>query len=350
MNKNNKVVDVGQQDISKQLEKKKKVIKNTVAEDANKQEFEMFMHLAKQYQLDPFQKEIFFWKKKGRTNIMTSRDGYLKIANRNPNFDGMDSSAIYPSDKFKKTDKGVKHHLNVKSMNKKPIGAYAVVYRKDRSQPTTMVVPFKEYNKPGHNAWQNFPSAMIVKVAESMALKRAFSVSGLVSKEEIEHQDKDGNKRYEPIDVTEDSSTTPEPQQSEKKEPHHNIQDMTLEKAKNYTTKGDKFGGKKFQDCPTGYLEWVAENWRGEPRKKAAKMILEAREDDEDNMSDRNKEIKRIVDENKSLQSEVKNFLKKNNVKSVDDLEEEKFYQLVDILHQEKTDEELAAEAAEVID
>ncbi len=31
-----------------------------------------------------------------------------------------------------------------------------------------------------------YPSAMILKVAESMALKRAFSVSALVSREEME--------------------------------------------------------------------------------------------------------------------------------------------------------------------
>ncbi|SNY38595.1 RecT family protein, partial [Orenia metallireducens] len=59
------------------LEEKKDVLKRTVAKAATNDEFEMFMHLAKQYGLDPFQKEIFFWKYDKDPTIMTSRDGYL---------------------------------------------------------------------------------------------------------------------------------------------------------------------------------------------------------------------------------------------------------------------------------
>ncbi len=44
---------------------------------------------------------------------------------------------------------------------------------------------FNEYNKGGRGVWGQYPSAMIVKVAETMALKRAFSISGLVTEEEI---------------------------------------------------------------------------------------------------------------------------------------------------------------------
>ena len=57
-------------------------IKMTVARDATDAELSMFLHLASSYGLDPFAKDIWFIKDRtGRPIIMTSRDGYLKIAN-----------------------------------------------------------------------------------------------------------------------------------------------------------------------------------------------------------------------------------------------------------------------------
>ena len=188
----NEITEV-KQELAQKLEQKRDVIKNTVAKDATDDELEMFLHLAKQYGLDPFQSEIYFWKYGSKDpTIMTSRDGYLKIANQNPAFDGMDSGVIYPGDSFKKTPDGIDHELDIDNMSKTPKGAYAVVYRSDRKIPTRVVVPFKDYKK-SNKVWNSYPSAMIQKVAESMALKRAFSVSGLVSKEEIGHSEQNKN-------------------------------------------------------------------------------------------------------------------------------------------------------------
>ena len=158
-------------------------IKNTVAVGANDSELTMFLSLAAKYDLDPFAREIWFIQAKDRNIITTGRDGYLKIANRDPNFDGMISDVVHLSDKFVKENDTVKHLYNVG--NRGPIiGAYAVVYRKDRAHPAYFFAPFSEYNK-GFNAWKQYPSAMIQKVAEACALKRAFSISGLVTEEEI---------------------------------------------------------------------------------------------------------------------------------------------------------------------
>ena len=67
-------------------------IKNTVAVGANDNELKMFLTIAARYELDPFLREIWFANMGNRNTIMTGRDGYLKIANRDPNFDGMDNS------------------------------------------------------------------------------------------------------------------------------------------------------------------------------------------------------------------------------------------------------------------
>ncbi|MGM0445536.1 MAG: recombinase RecT [Bacillota bacterium] len=65
-------------------DKEIETIRRTIVEKANDDEFRMFMHLAKSYGLDSFNGEIFFWKMNGKPTIMTSRDGYLKIADSHP--------------------------------------------------------------------------------------------------------------------------------------------------------------------------------------------------------------------------------------------------------------------------
>ncbi|MBR1487194.1 MAG: recombinase RecT [Synergistaceae bacterium] len=159
-------------------------IKNTVAIGANDNELKMFLSIAAKYELDPFLHEIWFANMGNRNVIMTGRDGYLKIANRNPNFDGITGDVVHAGDKFVKEGDNVKHAYNIQ--NRGPIvGAYAIVHRTDRSHPVFVYAPFNEYNKGGRGVWGQYPSAMILKVAESMALKRAFSISGLVTEEEL---------------------------------------------------------------------------------------------------------------------------------------------------------------------
>ncbi|OCL28640.1 hypothetical protein U472_00345 [Orenia metallireducens] len=200
----NNVVEMNSQvadnSLIKSLEEKKDVIKRTVAKGANNDEFEMFMHLAKQYGLDPFQKEIFFWKYGSDPTIMTSRDGYLKIANNHPQFDGHVADVVHENDSFEKLMDGVKHTYNLKNRGK-IIGAYCLVYRKDRKFPVYVFAPYEEYKKSSQ-VWRQYASAMILKCAESMALKRAFSVSGLVSREEIGYEDNQNTTRMSSEEVS----------------------------------------------------------------------------------------------------------------------------------------------------
>lgn len=167
------------------------LVKKTVAKDATNDELSMFLHLAKTYGLDPFAKEIWFIKQGGQPLMMTSRDGYLKIANEHPDFEGLVSDVVYAGDQFERNDSGVKHVYGMKDRGA-PVGAYALIYRKGRRFPVYVFAPYKDYAK-GNNVWRTYPHAMILKVAEAMALKRAFSLSGLVTREEID--DSDENER-----------------------------------------------------------------------------------------------------------------------------------------------------------
>ena len=169
-------------------------IKRTVAIYANDEELTMFLYLSQKTGLDPFANEIWFIQVNGKNRILTGRDGYLKIANNHPAFKGLESDAVYSNDVFTRrmSNNGeniIRHEYSLKDRGEL-LGAYAKVYRSDRDIPTFFLAPMRDYNK-NSGAWLQYPHAMIIKVAEAMALKRAFAISGLCTQEELlpeEHQ------------------------------------------------------------------------------------------------------------------------------------------------------------------
>jgi phage recombination protein Bet len=181
-----------------------RVVKDTVARGASDVELAMFLELANRYQLDPFAKEIWCicelnddgsrkLDKSGEPKpamIQTSRDGYLAIANRHPAYSGMTSDVVREGDQFARKGLDVEHSYGAKRGTL--IGAYALVYRRDRDLPAFFFAPWAEYGRAANQSWSpwaKYPSAMIVKVAEAMALRRAFSISGLVTQEEMDASD-----------------------------------------------------------------------------------------------------------------------------------------------------------------
>jgi phage recombination protein Bet len=168
------------------------LMKNTVAKGATDDEFMLLLHLAKTYGLDPFAKEIWCIKylRPGQNpadvvaTIFSSRDGYLKIASRDKQMNGLVSDAVCENDTLRKLVDGTVEHTYGNPRGG-IIGAYALVFRKDRSYPAYFYASYAEYGAGNNPTWKKYPSAMIIKVAEAMALKRAFSISGLVTQEEI---------------------------------------------------------------------------------------------------------------------------------------------------------------------
>ncbi len=148
--------------------------KAVAAKGATEAEFKLLVHIANKYHLDPLLKEIWFIKRNPNENplIMTSRDGYLAIAHRSGQFDGMQSGTV-------------------EDQEGNLMKAWAEVWRKDMSHSFRSEVKFNEYRQNSF-IWQKYPSAMLIKVAEVFALKRAFSISGMVTQEEV------GNENIEP--------------------------------------------------------------------------------------------------------------------------------------------------------
>lgn len=186
-------------------------IKSTVAKDATDEELYMFLSIAKQYDLNPFMKEIWFTKMQGNVAIMTSRDGYKKLAERKRNFRKCQSMAVYENDdfemeiimgevmnithKFKQNDRG------------RIIGAYAVLKTTDHDNYVSYV-DFREYDKR-NSIWKNYPSSMIRKVAENDVYKKFADVNGLNDFEsmpngfrnEMAEEELDFSEEFEPIDI-----------------------------------------------------------------------------------------------------------------------------------------------------
>lgn len=143
------------------------LIKAKVAPDATNTEFELLMYIAAKYDLDPLLKEIWLVKfGNAPAQIYAGRDGYLKIAHRSGHFDGMETK------------------VNMSADGTKIESATCTIWRNDMQHTISSHVLFNEYST-GKNLWATKPAVMIGKVAESVALRKAFSVAGLYSPEEM---------------------------------------------------------------------------------------------------------------------------------------------------------------------
>lgn len=144
-------------------------IRKTVAQGADDVELSMFLEFCKSAGLNPFKREAWCIKAGGRLQIMTGLNGYLKIANKHQQFDGME--------------------IDIVEEGGRPSKAIARVYRKDRRIPSTGIALMKEYGKETP-IWKQMPSVMLGKVAKCIAIREAFPLEteGTYAEEEMPPQ------------------------------------------------------------------------------------------------------------------------------------------------------------------
>lgn len=185
------------------------VIRNTVAQKATDSELMYFLHAAKSVGLSPINKEIYFTKMGGKVTLVTGRDGYLKIAQRNPLFKGLYSAEVCEKDDFVVTtttspDGGtvqdVKHSFNSLTGRGEVVGAWARA-EMDGQSSVLITTTMKEYNK-NTPVWKEYPAAMIRKTAEAIVLKRVCGISGMVTAAEI--ADKRSSKELQGMEITDE--------------------------------------------------------------------------------------------------------------------------------------------------
>lgn len=133
---------------------------------ATAEQVQALLIVADQYGLNPFTREVYAFPNKGGVVPIVSVDGWLKLANNHPQFDGME-------------------HEYHDAENGTPISCTAKVYRKDRKYPITATEYFAE-NKRNTDPWKNSPHRMIRHRAVIQAIRMAFSFSGIYEPDEGE--------------------------------------------------------------------------------------------------------------------------------------------------------------------
>lgn len=165
------------------------ILHNTVAKETTVSELAYFLSVCKAINLNPLNREVWCYKdNQGNLLVFTGRDGFLKKAQENPNYNGLRSSEVCEGDIFRMdiANNKISHEFNNKDRGN-IIGGYAIVFVKN-AEPTIEWAHFDTYNK-GRNTWLKFPADMIKKVAECHALKKAFGITNLASEYDFEIKD-----------------------------------------------------------------------------------------------------------------------------------------------------------------
>ena len=143
-------------------------IKATVIDpSATEEELIAFLLVAHHYDLDPLTKQIYaFPKKGGGIQPMVPVDGWAKIINDHPAFDGMDFTDNFAAD-------GTLDSITCK------------MYRKDRTRHT-QCTEYMDECKGTTEPWRRWPRRMLRHKAMIQAARYAFALSGIVDEDEAD--------------------------------------------------------------------------------------------------------------------------------------------------------------------
>ena len=141
-------------------------------------ELKLFVGQCNRTGLDPFSRQIYALKMGGRISTMVGIDGFRIIAERSGVYAGQ-QGPWWCGDDGKWVDVWVD--------GKPPLAARVGILRSDFAEPLYAVARLSSYST-GQNLWKKMPELMIAKVAEALALRRAFphDLSGLYTADEMD--------------------------------------------------------------------------------------------------------------------------------------------------------------------
>ncbi len=139
-------------------------LKSTVFKGATDEEMLALVVTANTYQLNPLLKEMYAFPKKGGGIVpMVGVDGWLKIANRQENYDGMS--------------------VEVFGDGKTPTHATCEIYLKNRTHPVKVTEYFEECRR-NTDPWNQMPRRMIRNKVMIQAIRVAFGIGGIFDEDE----------------------------------------------------------------------------------------------------------------------------------------------------------------------
>lgn len=158
------------------------------------EEFVTFLAIASEYKLNPLTKEIYAFSNRGTVQPIVSIDGWLKIINSHPQFDGMEFQDSLDA-------------------NGNLISVTCSIYRKDRSRPT-QVTEYMAECAGRSDPWKRWPARMLRHKSAIQGARYAFGLSGFFDPDEadrIQSTEKDITPNQSPVSAALNSSPiTPE--------------------------------------------------------------------------------------------------------------------------------------------
>lgn len=147
-----------------------------------------FMMLCSAKRLNPFESDAYLigydTQDGPKFSLITAHQAFLKRAEANPEYDGMESGVIVMRD-GKLVDVEGDFHLDGDTI----VGGWAVVHFKNREFPMKKRIRLARFNT-GKSQWAKDPAGMICKCAEADALRSSFPtlLGGLYLNEEMDNE------------------------------------------------------------------------------------------------------------------------------------------------------------------